>query len=271
MHAARVSALVCVVRGLLRGGRLSLTALGRSLSGTVAHRHSIKRVDRLLGNKNPHREIPLVYSGLAQLLVGNRTQPVIPVDWTDVGSGRLALVAAIPMGGRALPIYAEVQPMSGHGNRGVHRRFLRVLAQEVIPVGTRPIVVTDAGFNNPWFSEVLELGWDFVGRATGHAHAIEADRPAIERFEPANWRRVFALHCLAKLEAVCLGWWWLARSNPLHIRLVAYKKPFNQANTIGHRRVLSHFTLGLLAARSPPPRPPNQRILTKALGALRNP
>ena len=41
-----------------------------------------------------------------------------------------------------------------------------------------------------------------------------------------------------------------------------------QANTIRNRRVLSHFTLGLLAARAPPGRRPTIRNLTKTIAAL---
>lgn len=224
IHAARVSALLCVVRGLVRGGRLSLTALGRSLGGRVAHRHAIKRVDRLLGNVHLHREILVIYGGLARFLIGHRIQPVILVDWTDVGSGRAALVAAIPMFGRALPIYAEVYAMNAYGSRAAHRHFLQTLAKEVIPIWSRPVIVTDAGFNNPWFTEVLALGWDVVGRVTGHALAVSTEVSALDRVGTHNWWRVTELHRFATHRAVCLGWWLLTRANPLEIRLIAYKK-----------------------------------------------
>jgi len=36
-----------------------------------------------------------------------------------------------------------------------------------IPTGSRVTIVTDAGFRCLWFYQVLELGWDFVGRVRG--------------------------------------------------------------------------------------------------------
>ena len=50
IHKARLSALVKVVQGLLTGGRLTLTALGRQLPTSAFVKHNIKCVDRLLGN-----------------------------------------------------------------------------------------------------------------------------------------------------------------------------------------------------------------------------
>jgi hypothetical protein len=49
-HAVRAAALVRAVGALLTGGRLSLTHLGRNMSGTARVKHQIRTVDRLLGN-----------------------------------------------------------------------------------------------------------------------------------------------------------------------------------------------------------------------------
>jgi hypothetical protein len=45
----------------------------------------------------------------------------------------------------------------------VERQFLLHLARALGP-STRPIIVTDAGFDNPWCRAVLALGWDYIGR-----------------------------------------------------------------------------------------------------------
>jgi len=50
IHRARLSALVKVVPGLLLGGRLTLTDLGRQLPTAAFAKHNLKCVDRLLGN-----------------------------------------------------------------------------------------------------------------------------------------------------------------------------------------------------------------------------
>ena len=50
VHAVRVTAVVALVEGIIRGGRLSPATIGRVLSGGALPKHGIKRVDRLLGN-----------------------------------------------------------------------------------------------------------------------------------------------------------------------------------------------------------------------------
>ena len=52
IHTARLKSVFFGVDALLRGGRLSLTELGRAARGRVLPKHNIKRIHRLLGN--PH-------------------------------------------------------------------------------------------------------------------------------------------------------------------------------------------------------------------------
>ena len=59
IHRARLSALVKVVHGLLVGGRLTLTELGRRLPTTAFVKHNIKCVDRLLGTAQLHTNVLL--------------------------------------------------------------------------------------------------------------------------------------------------------------------------------------------------------------------
>jgi hypothetical protein len=85
------------------------------------------------------------------------------MDWTTVVEGFSALVAAVPVGGRALTIYEEVHPERHNNKPRVHAQFLRSL-RDVLPAGCRPIIVVDAAFKAAFFREVQRLGWDFVGR-----------------------------------------------------------------------------------------------------------
>ncbi|MDQ0737885.1 hypothetical protein QF045_000745 [Pseudomonas sp. W4I3] len=50
LHRKRLSALMSCVSALLYGRRLTLTDLGRAMPSRAYVKHSIKRVDRLLGN-----------------------------------------------------------------------------------------------------------------------------------------------------------------------------------------------------------------------------
>jgi hypothetical protein len=174
VHAARFAALCAVVEAVIRARRASIAAMGRSLEGGTAPKHGIKRVDRLLSNGRLHLERAEYFKAIAAYLLRKIRRPLIIVDWTQAAGDLQALVAAVPIGGRAVPIYEEVHPLRKLGNARVQSRFLGVL-QRVLPQGTNPIVVTDAGFHGPFFRAVLALGWDFVGRVRGTATARSAD------------------------------------------------------------------------------------------------
>ena len=60
IHKKRLTSLMVATSALLEGDTLSLTALGRCINGAASAKHSIKRIDRLLGNPPLHRErLPL--------------------------------------------------------------------------------------------------------------------------------------------------------------------------------------------------------------------
>lgn len=215
IHATRLNAVFWAVRSLLFGGRLSLTALGRSGAGSAFPKHAIKRVDRLLGNKKLHGQIPEFYKLVARMLIGGRRRPVILVDWTVIGTKHIALVAAVPLDGRSLPIYLEVHPKRKDNNPKVIRRFLRVL-EDILPTKCSPVLVTDAGFKNTWFTEVASLGWDFVGRVRSN--------PLVRDLIDPRWYPSQNLYAQATNRARDLGRWLLAFGNPRALRLVVIKK-----------------------------------------------
>lgn len=107
MHCTRAAALVSAVAGLLRGGTVTLTHLGRALGGAGHTKHKIKRVDRPLGNRRLHGEQRLVYAAFAAWLLNGIERPAIVVDWSDCEPGHewLMLTAAPAVGGRTLVVY----------------------------------------------------------------------------------------------------------------------------------------------------------------------
>jgi hypothetical protein len=170
VHSARLAAVVKVTEGVVRGGRLSPATIGRNLPGTARPKHGIKCVGRLLGSVEAQDRL-FVFLALSYRLLRGCDRPVVLVDWTHVGEAQNALVAAVPIGGRALPIYVEVHPESKLGNAAAEARFLCTL-KAILPPECRPVVVSDAGFKGPFFEEILKLGWHFVGRIRGTAKAI---------------------------------------------------------------------------------------------------
>ncbi|SCZ60364.1 Transposase DDE domain-containing protein, partial [Thiohalomonas denitrificans] len=96
-----------------------------------------------------------------------------PLSAVSVDGRFHVLRASVPAEGRALTLYEEVHERTHLGSRRVQIAFLDSLA-EILPSQCRPIVVTDAGFKNPWFRAVEALGWDWVGRIRG---TVQISRP----------------------------------------------------------------------------------------------
>jgi hypothetical protein len=160
-----VRTLLSVVETALRIKRLSLTCLGRGLRSRAKPKHSIKRVDRLLGNRFLWTATDRIYDGISATLVKQTTRFVILIDWTDSEcDGFVVLSASIAScGGRAVVIRNEVYPLRLLHSGRVECRFLRRLHAQ-LPLHSQVTVITDAGFHIPFFRTVCRLGWDFVGR-----------------------------------------------------------------------------------------------------------
>lgn len=91
----------------------------------------------------------------------------IVVDWSGCcGNKTFLLRASLLYQGCSLVIYNEVHCAKLQENKDVHRNFLLRL-KEILPPGKKVTIVTHAGFKTPWFKEVAQLGWFFVGRVLG--------------------------------------------------------------------------------------------------------
>lgn len=103
LHAAPLRGILAAVAAAVRGRRLTLAELGRALVGAGRVKHSIKRIDRLLGNRHLATEHFSLYQASARRLVGALREPVIIVDWSDLTPDcRWQLLrAALPLGGRS--------------------------------------------------------------------------------------------------------------------------------------------------------------------------
>ena len=212
VHSQRLGAVFRAVEGLMRGGKLWLTALGRALPGDCRDKHRVKAVDRLLGNEAVHAELTLYYRALASWLLRHTKHPTILVDWTGVGPGHHALSAAVSFCGRALPILSHVYPEGKQYSKKAQRKFVKALA-EVLPDGCIPVIVTDAGFHSAWFNAVLEQGWDFIGRIRNRTHA-QID---------GEWGPAKKLHKKATNRPKKLGKLWLYRAHPQQFNFVLSK------------------------------------------------
>jgi hypothetical protein len=80
IHAKRLTSLLAAVEAVVSGSRLTLSDLGRGLSGSVAVKRNIKRIDRLLGNNSLHTEMPKLYEALVRQCLAGISMPLIAID-----------------------------------------------------------------------------------------------------------------------------------------------------------------------------------------------
>ncbi len=66
LHLYRQKSLIDATNAVINGASLTLTSIGRHLTGTASVKNKIKRVDRLLGN----RRFPPFFSELPKRLRG---------------------------------------------------------------------------------------------------------------------------------------------------------------------------------------------------------
>jgi hypothetical protein len=213
VHAVRVTAVTALVEGIVGGGRLSPATIGRLLPGKALPKHSIKRVDRLLGNPKMVGDRLFFFLAIAHRLLRGCIRPVILVDWTQAGD-HVALVAAVPVGGRAVPIYVEVHELKKLGNAAVEKRFLAGL-KAIVPTECRSVIVSDAGFKGPFFQAVLEQGWDFLGRIRGTTKAVSSAGEKISKEQ---------FYARASIAPVELGSFGLFVQQRIPCRLVLVRK-----------------------------------------------
>jgi Transposase DDE domain len=226
IHSKRFEAVWTGVDALLFGGKLTLTALGRASRRRICERYNIKQMDRLLGNVKLHGQVGSFFSALTNIVVGKQSEILVLVDWSEFNEHYWILSAAVPFEGRSLTIYEEVHRTKKLYNEKVEREFLQTLHRRIVPAGVHVVVITDAGYRNPWFKSVQALGWDYIGRLGGSVLLLEGSSPAWMQRERENWRRADEFYKQATPRPQSLGAYLLAKGNPLQVNLVLFKAPF---------------------------------------------
>lgn len=216
LHAKLAESVKAAVCGALRGGRLSLSQLARSVESATAMRHRVKRMDRLLGNGSLYGARVEIYREVAaQWLTGIR-QVLVVVDWSDATTDQRwhLLRASVAVEGRSVTLYEEIHPQRKYGNREVHRRFLARLAR-LLPADCTPIIMTDAGFHSTWFDLVTQRHWQWVGRIRGKDMVSIAGSP---------WKRCTEVYLEATSRVQAFTDAHYVRSHPTACRLVLVKR-----------------------------------------------
>lgn len=216
LHAKLAEAVKATVCGALRGGRLSLSQLARSVVSATAMRHRVKRIDRLLGNESLHGARAEIYREVAAQWLAGIDQVLVVVDWSDATTDQRwhLLRAGIAVDGRSVTLYEEIHPQQKYGDREVHRRFLARLAK-LLPLGCMPVIMTDAGFRSTWFDLVTQRHWPWVGRIRGKDMISIAGGP---------WKRCTEIYPDAMSRAQAFVDARYVRSHPTACRLVLVKR-----------------------------------------------
>lgn len=237
IHRARLDALLTNVGALVRGHKLTVTALGRAAGRRTQPKHAIKQSDRLIGNPPLAPERLAIYPAITRTLLASTPHPAILVDWSDYTHDRayVLLRASVPVGGRALTRYEEVHPSRAYGNTAVQRRFLDIL-QTILPCDATPTLVTAAGFIGPWFAEIRARGWQFVGRIRKNLLYRDCANATCTRSE--------ALYPTATRQPRYHGPLALARSRPVncHLYLVRQAPQGRHQRTLAGRRAARKYS-----------------------------
>lgn len=231
-HEKRLNCLLRTIESVTRGGKLSLTSMGRHLSGKAKVKHKIKSVDNLLGNEQLMEERESIYDLLSSTLLGGVKELLVVVDWSSCGRHDYQLLkASVVLPGRSVTLYEEVHPERLLGNYKVHKNFLHKLSER-IPAGCQVMVITDAGFRTEWFELVLQRGWDFIGRVRSNM--------VFQKEGSKAWTSCLSLYTRAKEGIKCLGDVLLAKARMLPCSLyLYYEKKSNTRRDKPRRKILS--------------------------------
>jgi hypothetical protein len=218
IHASRRELWCAAVSAVMSGHLLSLSRLARALIGQSTHKAALKRVDRLMGNQRIGQEAQVVAAALLRTLCQGGPPLVIAVDWSAVAPDgvfvELRAAATRPGMGRGLTIYQQVYPESKLGNARAERALLKAL-HGWIPAGVHVIIITDAGFRRPWFTQVERLGWSWIGRIRAGV-CVSRDR--------THWEQASAWFAKATGKACRWSDCWLTVRFRFACDLVLYRR-----------------------------------------------
>lgn len=215
IHKSRLKLLICVVKAVINSKQLKLTALGRALDLPIQERSGIRKIDRFLGNIFFQKHNICIYQAVINFVIAAKTRPIIIVDWTQLSYNNMyVLRAALATESRAITLYEEVHTKKRENDPQTQRRFLNSL-KKLLPFECRPIIVTDAGFRVPWFRDVLNLNWDYVGRVL-HRRTCYGDKMV--------FKKCTILHKLATSFPKYLGDMILNKKNSLETSFYIIKQ-----------------------------------------------
>lgn len=163
MRRSRAKTLAHIVPAAMSMAGVGVLALGRAMKPDVVCKHSIKRVNRFLGNAALETEA--LARGVFEAFAPQRGRVLVLADWTDMPNGKL-LVFSLPCNGRSIPLFAKaVAKKAAEGALiDAENEGLEAL-QQICQSRPEVVVVADRGFGNQrWIPKTKALGFHFVQR-----------------------------------------------------------------------------------------------------------
>lgn len=283
IHSKRLECLANGVVGALRSARASIHAIGQAYAEVAAIRpkHGVKQVDRYLSN--PAFDVWRLLPAWAGFLLGNRTEIVLALDWTDYEDDDQTTLSAylVTTHGRASPLAWRTVRKSSLKDRQVplERAFIEDLAA-ALPSAVRVVLLADRGFADlTLYDKLTSLGWDYVVRFRGYvlvehagttSHASDLvpsggrarrlDGPLLTQ-QRKRVPAVVLVHAKKMKEAWCLATSLAERSASEIVKL--YGKRFTIEETFRDHKDM-RFGLGLAATHIGDPQRRDRLLLLLA-------
>lgn len=189
LHVRRVLSLANATLGAMRAGVLGVHAIGLGLAAAkqLNPKHTIKQVDRLLSNPGV---VPWeLFAAWVPFVVGQRTEILVAVDWTDFDADNQATVAlhSITSHGRATPLlWKTVEKSELAGWRNEHEDAILQRLRDTLPKSVRVTVLGDRAFGDQkLYAFLKQLGFDYIIRFRECIH-VEDEKGGDQRIA-ADW------------------------------------------------------------------------------------
>jgi len=179
VHASRIVSVANAVLGVITSASLAISMIGFGLAVAKGNstKHSVKQVDRLIGNKK--FAIWSCFENWVHELVGLRPAVIIAMDWTSFDKDNQSTLALylVTNHGRAIPLLWKTFDNSKIKNNRVffEKRMLRRL-KKLLPENVKVTLLADRGFGYvELYQELKKLNFSFVIRFKGNTNVYKAD------------------------------------------------------------------------------------------------
>jgi hypothetical protein len=168
LHAKRVLSLCLATLGVIHAASLSVYAIAQALAVARGKKgkHGVKQVDRLLSNTGV--DVWHLFSLWVPYVMGQRTEAVVALDWTDFDKDdHTTLVASLRTGhGRSTPlVWLTVHKSALKGMRNDAEDSVLLRLRELIAPEVKVTILADRGFADQKLYALLEeLRFEYVVR-----------------------------------------------------------------------------------------------------------